>query len=1190
MDKNVRVLMTDEVGRAHNGYIDKYLLTGVKTVVDNRSEVTGKRSDGVLVRCELHVLEIVLPGNGRTFVAAIQDITEKEHMTRVNAINARIVKMVASPVIVANQLGIVASFNHAAETMFGWSSSDIVGKNVSLLQPDDVAAKHDSILAEYRRTRKRRIIDAPRVVFAKKRGGDIFTGEILVKEVSGELFMASVRDTTLDREDADLDARVNAVMENPLFMLVSIDSSGNVTAFNKCAEETLLFNRADVLGKNLRFSILPDEIARNHDSYIRSYLRSGVKRILNTTTQSTAKRSDGVIIPIELQVCELRQDSIVSFMACAKDKLAAQASVLNSLLKDSLVETCPTPLVTTDIYGTVLTWPPAAQAEIGWAPDDIIGRNIKLVQPDYVARNHDKYLKAYRKTGVKHVMDSHREVVVRRKDKTTYACDLCLREINNADGRFFVGSLRNIEAQHEVQKKEEQSQQLLDLTLSAFVAIDAVGTVTLFNAVACRLWGYKKHEVIGKNVKMLMADPHRSKHDAYLSNYAKTRRRKILNAMQHLTIHCKDGSIRAIELTVKEVSPEAFVAQVLDTTTNMQRVEDGKIAEALHTLSPTALITINEFGTVLTTNCAALKLFGYKQDEVVGGNISKLCPDDIAIFHDGYLERYNTTGVKRVIGTPRQLKGKRKDGELFNIRLSVAEIIVCGNKIFVGCVVPIDNELQMAAEVSKTNEVLSLSTLGVIAIKIDGIMRRINRVVLERFGYTEDECLGQNVKMLMPTHIANNHDTFLQNYKKHGQKRVIGNKTALVGKRKDGSQFVVELAVREILMEGHDPVYLGYVRDMTEEERLKEAFELCSVIASLSVVPVISIDVNGHIVKYTNSAERAWGWAPSEVLSQKVEMLMPKDTAKKHQGYVDAYTKTGQAHVIGKTVRLTAMRKDKSLFYVKLTVREIPGSEFFLPTFIAFAEDQTEIDNNKLSIQINDVLVKTSVIPIIMMDTSGLIKLMNPSANELFGYQDQEIVGENVKVIVSPDHQDKHDGYLARYLETGVKTIIDTTRNVIGRKKDGSPLPVVLKVREVKLQSLPPQYLAYVQPQEDLTRYERAQANNQLLIELVELPVVVISELGMIHKFSPAAEAAFGWKASDILSRSVNTLMPDSFAAVHDDRLLAYVRTMRRTMVGATTEITCKARSGLEFQANITVHPISTERATFFVGLFKLLS
>jgi two-component system sensor kinase FixL len=96
-------------------------------------------------------------------------------------------------------------------------------------------------------------------------------------------------------------------------------------------------------------------------------------------------------------------------------------------------------------------------------------------------------------------------------------------------------------------------------------------------------------------------------------------------------------------------------------------------------------------------------------------------------------------------------------------------------------------------------------------------------------------------------------------------------------------------------------------------------------------------------------------------------------------------------------------------------------------------------------------ILETAVEGIITIDERGFIESVNASAERIFGYTADEIIGKNVSLLMPSPHRQAHDGYLANYIRTGEAKIIGIGREVSGRRKDGSVFPMDLSVSEVKL-------------------------------------------------------------------------------------------------------------------------------------------
>lgn len=170
----------------------------------------------------------------------------------------------------------------------------------------------------------------------------------------------------------------------------------------------------------------------------------------------------------------------------------------------------------------------------------------------------------------------------------------------------------------------------------------------------------------------------------------------------------------------------------------------------------------------------------------------------------------------------------------------------------------------LAEQAQHTQTILDNVVDGIITIDGNGIMQSFNPAATRIFGYAEDQVVGNNVSMLMPSPHREAHDRYLRNYERTGDAKVIGTSRELEGLRKDGSLFSMELSVREITRQDQ-PLYVGMVRDITERkrvERMKNEF-----------VATVSHELRTPLTAISGALSILSGGAAGEVPAQAQNML-----------------------------------------------------------------------------------------------------------------------------------------------------------------------------------------------------------------------------------------------------------------------------------------------------------------------------
>jgi two-component system sensor kinase FixL len=367
---------------------------------------------------------------------------------------------------------------------------------------------------------------------------------------------------------------LRAVTETVADGLITIDADGIINSFNLAAERILGYTPDEVIGQNVRM-LMPEPYLSGHDRYLANYRQTGLPKMIGKGREVTARRKDGTTLPIEVGIGEMRIGGRRMFVGTIRDITDRKEREASEAYLRNLLNTIVDGLITIDEDGTVLTVNAAAERLFGYAADEMIGRNVKMLMPEPYRSAHDSYIRNYRDTGDGKIIGvGGRDVTARRKDGTTFPMELGVSEVKMRGKRVFAGIIRDITMR---KKAEDEAALLAAIVRSSedgIVSKTLNGVITSWNFAAEKMFGFTASEAIGKQIGIIIPLERLGEEPELIAQIRQG------HPVEHFETvrQAKDGRLIDVSLTVSPILNGA--GQVVGASKIARDITARKFAEA----------------------------------------------------------------------------------------------------------------------------------------------------------------------------------------------------------------------------------------------------------------------------------------------------------------------------------------------------------------------------------------------------------------------------------------------------------------------------------------------------------------------------------------------------------------------------------------------------------------------------------
>jgi PAS domain S-box-containing protein len=593
---------------------------------------------------------------------------------------------------------------------------------------------------------------------------------------------------------------VNGVKDYAILMLGPL---GEIRSWNPGAERMSGCAFKEVAGQNFsRFFPAEDIASGKPEEILRIAATNG-----EYEEQSTRVRRDGTRYQVRSSYAASRDQAgnLRGFSVISRDLTESTES---GAKYRGLMEAAPDAMVVVNQGGEIVLLNVQAEKQFGYRRDELLGQKVTNIIPEGFAerliaddlRSTEDALAQQIGTGI--------ELNALRKDGSEFPIEIMLSPLQSPEGTLVTAAIRDISvrkaAEEVLAQMEGKYRGLMEAAPDAMVVVNQGGKIVLLNVQAEKQFGYRRDELLGQRVtniiprgfaERLVADDLRSAEDALAQEIGTGIE---LNALR------KDGSEFPIEIMLSPLeSAEGMLvtAAIRDISVrkNAARVlaqMEGKYAGLLEA-APDAMVVVNQGGEIVLLNLQAEKQFGYRRDELLGQKVTSIIPVGFAERLVADDLRSAEDALAQEIGTGIELNALRKDGSEFPIEIMLSPLESAEGMLITAAIRDItvrrNAEKHLAQMEGRYRGLLEAAPDAMVVVNQGGEIVLLNLQAEKQFGYRRNELLGQKVTNIIPEGFAERLIADGLRSAEDALAQQIGTGIELSGRRKDKTEFPIEL-------------------------------------------------------------------------------------------------------------------------------------------------------------------------------------------------------------------------------------------------------------------------------------------------------------------------------------------------------------------------------------------------------------
>ena len=491
-------------------------------------------------------------------------------------------------------------------------------------------------------------------------------------------------------------------------------------------------------------------------------------------------------------------------------------------------------------------------------------------------------------------------------------------------------------------RKTMQYRALLQTAPDAIVVVNQFGTIVLVNAQAERLFGYRRAELIGKAAEILVSEHFRRQHSEQHSRFLVAPGERPIGAGLELFGLRKDGSEFPAEIRLSTLDTKGGVlvsSAIRDISERRRTEEDLRRLASIVECSDDAIVGKTTEGIITSWNAGAERIYGYSAKEAIGQHNSMLVPSDRLDEIPQMLKRLKRGETIDHFETVRL----RKDGNEIQVEITESPIRDALEAIVGASTIGRDISMRKEAEnkliqmEARYRGLLEAAPDAMVIVNQAGEIVLLNVQAERHFGYHRDELMGQKVKNIIPEGFAER--LLTQEVGTSGDPLVpqMGTGIDLYGRRKDGSEFPIEIMLSPL--DGVDGILVtAAIRDITERKRRENDLSRLAAVVESSHDAIVSLTSEGIILTWNRGAERIFGYSAEEATGRSILFLSRLDRPVEGPTLLERIERADTV----KNFETIRVKKDGTQIQVALTLSPIKDSDGQVVGVSSVARDVTE--------------------------------------------------------------------------------------------------------------------------------------------------------------------------------------------------------------------------------------------------------